>query len=213
MTHLRSRPVRQTRRLERSFLLVQIHPLSFQVVEVAAQSETRTSPLERLRLGRRPRIIVISPLFSQPSVYPEAVDRHLAGDHNLGRDSALRRSSLLAFEVLDQLHGVIPRPAGRSEQLVQTVRVRTRIGVCQHLPPESRPVSAANLGCVRHPPLDLGSVKWLFERGHDVPQFLLREYRGSADCPRLTVRRWQRNRGRSIHNGTLLHRVLLLSVL
>src|ERR1700722_9554086 len=48
-----------------------------------------------------------------------------------------------------------PGPASRSEQLVETVRVRSRISVCNDRAP------ASILGCVCNAPLDLVRVKRL----------------------------------------------------
>jgi len=45
-------------------------------------------------------------LKASACVRRKAIECHLAGDHDLGRDRSLGRASLLAFEVLDQLQRI-----------------------------------------------------------------------------------------------------------
>src|SRR4029077_1338587 len=120
-------------------------------------------------------------------------------------DRSLARTSLFALEVLYQLDRIIPCPTRRCEQVVQSVGVRSRVRVGQHLPTQLRPIPAADLASVRHSPLDLGHVKRLFERCHYFSYSLLSEQQSGSCSPRLSISRRHRDRRRSIHYGVFLH--------
>ena len=100
---------------------------------------------------------------------PEPVDRHLARHDDFRRDRTLGGTALFPFEVLDQLHGIVTRPAGGREQFVQPIRVRARICVGQHLSAKAGTIPAADLSRIRDPPPDLRWIERLFEGGN---QFL-----------------------------------------
>src|SRR5437016_4066691 len=119
LLRLRSRPIREPGRLQGALLLVKVHPLPVQVVQIATEPETRACPLESLRFRCGAGVVVIGPLFPKTCVRRKAIECHLAGDYDLGRDRSLGRASLLAFEILDQLHAVVPRPTGWCEEVVQ----------------------------------------------------------------------------------------------
>src|SRR5207302_4360555 len=96
-------PIGQPRCLQWALFLVEIHPLSLQIVQVAAKPKTRTCPLESLGLRCRAGVVVLRPFLAESSVCAQAVDRHLGRHHDLRRNGPFCRTAFLPFEVLDHL--------------------------------------------------------------------------------------------------------------
>ena len=151
----RQRPLGQDGYRDRLSTPIQPHPSLPEAIEVAAQPETATGPLEGLGVRRRDGVFAVSPLFAGACVAAQPRDRHGGRNQHLAGDDRLS-----PFHAAERRYGrdrVLARPSRRREELVQPVRIGARIGKGQD---DSAP---AICGGAHHAPLDQRRIERRFE--------------------------------------------------
>ena len=71
--------------MNRTVVLVQIHPNRVEVVEISAETKARASALEGLRFRASRRVLVVRPLLADAGVRSKPVNRYLAKRPRLSR--------------------------------------------------------------------------------------------------------------------------------
>src|SRR5262249_50293492 len=142
-------PIRENWCVDRTVVLVEVYPDRLEIIKVSAETETGASAFESLRFCTCRRVLVVGPFLPDSGMGPEPMNRHLGNNHDLSGDSSLLFTAGRAtLEVLRHLDVITAGPAPFAEYFVQTIGVRSLIGICDDLTSLLRSVFSA-VGCSR----------------------------------------------------------------
>ena len=173
----RQRPLGQGGNRHRLSTGIQPHAGLPEAVEVAAQPETATGPLEGLGVRRRDGVFAVGPLLAGAGVAAQPRDRHGGRHQHLaGHDR------LAPLHAAERRHGrdrVLARPARRREEFVEPVRVGARIGEGQD------DAAPAIVEGAHHAPLDQRRIERRFELREELLALGFRKLRCGHTSPPL----------------------------